>query len=102
MASWVAMSPAKGKDVDQAELRLRLSSSLDEARRALIEATERGEGGRAALARHADCIDGIIRELADLARSHTGAPFAISAIGGYGRKSQFLHSDIDLLVVFGG
>ena len=51
MASWVAMGPAKGRDVDQAELRLRLSASLDEARRELIDATERGEGGRAALAR---------------------------------------------------
>ena len=57
MASWVAMGPAKGRDVDQAELRLRLSASLDQARRPLIDATERGEGGRAALARHAECID---------------------------------------------
>ena len=102
MASWVAMSPAKGRDVDQAELRLRLSASLDQARRQLIDATERGEGGRAALARHAECIDGIIRELVDKARTQTRAPLAVCAVGGYGRNSQFLHSDIDLLVVFGG
>ena len=101
MASWVAMSPARGRDVDQAELRLRLSASLDQARRQLIEATERGEGGRVALARHAECIDGIIRELVDSATTHTRAPLAVCAVGGYGRKSQFLHSDIDLLVVFG-
>ncbi len=101
MASWVAMSPAKGKDVEQAELRLRLSASLDQARRQLIDATERGEGGRVALSRHADCIDGIIRELVDTARVHTRAPLAICAVGGYGRKSQFLCSDIDLLMVFG-
>ena len=98
MASWVAMSPVKGRDVDQAELRLRLSASLDEARTQLIDATERGEGGRAALARHAECIDGIIRELVESARTHTQAPLAVCAVGGYGRKSQFLHSDIDLLV----
>ena len=96
------MGPAKGKDVDQAELRLRLSASLDVARRELIDATERGEGGRAALARHADCIDGIVRELVDNARSHTSTPLAVCAVGGYGRKSQFLYSDIDLLLVFGG
>ena len=96
------MGPAKGRDVDQAELRLRLSASLDEARRELIDATERGEGGRAALARHAECIDGIVRELVDSARAQTQAPLAVCAVGGYGRKSQFLHSDIDLLVVFGG
>jgi [protein-PII] uridylyltransferase len=101
MASWVAMGPAKGKDVDQAELRLRLSASLDAARQQLIDATERGEGGRAALARHAECIDAVIRELVDSARVQTQAPVAIFAVGGYGRKSQFLYSDIDLLIVFG-
>src|SRR5688572_2902251 len=102
MATWVAMGPAKGRDVDQAELRLRLSASLDVARRELIDATERGEGGRAALARHADCIDGIVRELVDNARSQTSAPLVVCAVGGYGRKSQFLYSDIDLLIVFAG
>ena len=68
MALWAAMGPAKGRDVDQAELRLRLSALLDRARQQLIDATERGEGGRAALARHAECIDGIVRELVDSAR----------------------------------
>jgi [protein-PII] uridylyltransferase len=101
MSVWVAMGPTKGRDVDQAELRLRLSASLDQARRELIDATERGEGGRAALARHAECIDGIIRELVDSARAQTQAKLAVCAVGGYGRKSQFLYSDIDLLVVFG-
>ena len=96
------MSPAKGRDVEQAELRLRLSASLDLARQQLVDATERGEGGRVALARHAECIDVIIRELVDAARVHTRVPLAVCAVGGYGRKSQFLHSDIDLLVVFDG
>ncbi len=100
MASWVAMSPAKGRDVDQAELRLRLTASLDQARGRLIDATERGEGGRDALARHAECIDGIVQELVNSARAHARAPLAVFAVGGYGRKSQFLYSDIDLLIVF--
>ena len=102
MAVCVPMGPVKGKDVDQADLRLRLSASLEEARRELIDATERGEGGRAALARHADCIDGIIRELVDARACTRRRPLAVCAVGGYGRKSQFLCSDIDLLVVFGG
>src|SRR5687768_11754739 len=102
MSGWLIMSPAKGRDVDQAELRLRLSASLDAARRELTDATERGEGGRVALARHAGCIDGIIRDLVDSARGQTETPLAVCAVGGYGRRSQFLHSDIDLLMVFGG
>jgi [protein-PII] uridylyltransferase len=102
MASWMTMGPAKGRDVDQAELRLRLSRSLDLAREQLVNATERGEGGRAALARYAECIDLVVRELVDAARGQTRAPLAVFAVGGYGRKSQFLHSDIDLLVLFGG
>ena len=102
MASWVAMSPVKGKDVDQASLRRRLSASLEAARSELIDATERGEGGRAALALYAECIDGIVRELVEIAHTQSQAPLAVCAVGGYGRKSQFLHSDIDLLVVFGG
>jgi [protein-PII] uridylyltransferase len=101
MSVCVPMAPVKGKDADQTALRLRLSASLDQARRELIDATERGEGGRDALARHADCIDGIIRELVEAAHVHTHVPLAVCAVGGYGRKSQFLHSDIDLLMVFG-
>ena len=102
MAVWLAMSPAKGRDLDQAELRLRLSASLDSARQELVDATERGEGGRAAVGRFSECIDGIVRDLVDAARPQTGATVAVCAVGGYGRRSQFLHSDIDLLVVFGG
>ena len=68
MAVCLPMGPVKGKDADQAGLRLRLSGTLDLARRALIDATERGEGGRAALALHAECIDTIIRELVEAAR----------------------------------
>ena len=46
---------------------------------------------------------GIVRELVDSARvARPHAARRVCAIGGYGRRSQFLHSDIDLLVIFGG
>lgn len=100
MPVWMAMGPARGRDADQAELRARLSASLEKSRRDLSAATQLGEAGRAALAGYAACIDGIIRELVESARTQTTAGLAICAVGGYGRRSQFLHSDIDLLVVF--
>ncbi len=102
MASWLTVGPVKGRDADRGDLRLRLSSSLEEARGELIDATERGEGGRAAVARFSEHIDGIICELVDSARAQTDAAVAVCAIGGYGRRSQFLYSDIDLLIVFDG
>ena len=100
MPVWLAMGPAKGRDLDQAELRARLSASLEQSRGALVSATQDGEGGRAALAGYAVCIDGIVRALVENARAQTTATLAVCAVGGYGRRSQSLHSDIDLLLVW--
>ena len=76
-------------------------ASLDAARDELRADTERGAGGRAALERHADRVDGVLRQLYDDAGA-PGRPVAIIALGGYGRRHLGLHSDIDLLVLFGG
>ena len=100
MSPWIAMSPARGRDVDLAELRGRLSLFLDEARGELIRATEQGEGGRAAVARFSEAIDAMIRDLVASAKGQTTTALGVFAVGGYGRRSQFLCSDIDLLVVF--
>jgi [protein-PII] uridylyltransferase len=102
MAVWGAMAPAKGRVVDQTELRLRLTLSLDSARSELIASTERGEGGRLALARFSDRVDVILRDLVEAARAQTDTPIAVCALGGYGRRALSLHSDIDLLLLFGG
>jgi [protein-PII] uridylyltransferase len=57
------------------------------------------------LATHADLLDDYFRE--SFARSSAGPrmgmeknPYAILALGGYGRKEQCLHSDIDVLLLF--
>ena len=57
------------------------------------------------LERHAEIIDDYFRE--SFARSKVGPqirvdknPYAIIALGGYGRKEQCLHSDVDVLLLF--
>ena len=61
----------------------------------------RGAGGRGALERYSDRVDALLRQLfADGGAARE--PVAILALGGYGRRHLCLHSDIDLLVLFGG
>jgi [protein-PII] uridylyltransferase len=88
--------------VGQADLRVRQQASLDAARSELIASTQRGEGGRQALARFSDAVDEISRELVDAAGAQTRTPIAVCAVGGYGRRALSLHSDIDLLLLVGG
>jgi [protein-PII] uridylyltransferase len=78
-----------------------MRAALDAARDELREDIARGAGGRAALERHADRVDGLLRQLYTDA-GIPGRPVAIIALGGYGRRHLSLHSDIDLLVLFGG
>jgi [protein-PII] uridylyltransferase len=77
-----------------------LRAALDRARDELRADISRGAGGRAALERHADRVDGLLRQLF----ADAGAPgnsVAVIALGGYGRRHLCLHSDIDLLLLFG-
>jgi [protein-PII] uridylyltransferase len=78
-----------------------LKASLDAARGELRADIGRGAGGRAALERHSDRVDGLLRQLFVEAGSPDGT-VAIIALGGYGRRHLCLHSDIDLLLLFGG
>ncbi|HUK35055.1 MAG TPA: HD domain-containing protein [Vicinamibacterales bacterium] len=74
---------------------------LDQARRELRDEILRGHGGRAALARFSDRLDAMVRQMF-VAGPRTQQQIAVVAIGGYGRRQLCLHSDIDLLVLFGG
>ena len=73
---------------------------LDTAREELRRDIARGAGGRAALERHSARVDTL---LADLYREAgiPDSPVAVIALGGYGRRHLCLHSDIDLLLLFG-
>ena len=78
-----------------------IKAALDAARDALHADTARGAGDRAALERHADRVDGLLRQLFSDA-GVPDRPVAVIALGGYGRRHLSLYSDIDLLVLFGG
>ncbi len=45
-------------------------------------------------------VDALVQQLAESARTHSGAAMSICALGGYGRRSLCLHSDIDVLILF--
>src|SRR5262249_49802312 len=83
------------------EARLVRAARLESARRELMGATERGEGGRAALRQFSHRMDAMVQQLfADAGQPSQSV--GIFALGGYGRRQLCLYSDIDLLVIFGG
>jgi [protein-PII] uridylyltransferase len=78
-----------------------LRMQLDAARHELSDATGRGQGGRAALARYADTVDRLVAKLFTDALGDKPTAVVL-ALGGYGRGHLCLHSDVDLLVLFAG
>jgi [protein-PII] uridylyltransferase len=85
-----AASPSRGQ----------LAGTLAAARREFITEARQGRGGRFAQAVYAEQMDGLVRQLVDSARSHTEQALIVCALGGYGRRTLCLHSDVDLLIVF--
>jgi [protein-PII] uridylyltransferase len=78
----------------------RLTTALAAARAELMADVRRGAGGRGALERYSDRVDAMLRQL--FADGSPPANVVVLALGGYGRRHLCLHSDIDLLVLFGG
>ena len=74
---------------------------LQAARDTLIDETRLARGGVGNLARYSEQVDELMRRIYAAAREHTDASVAVVAVGGYGRKQVCLHSDIDLLFLFG-
>jgi [protein-PII] uridylyltransferase len=96
------LKPSSERDRAQQALRAGLAARLASAQRAYQVAALAGQGGRALHARHAAEMDDLVRELVAHAAAELRRPVVVSAVGGYGRRTLCLHSDIDLLVVFDG
>ena len=79
-----------------------LARLLQSARAELTAAIRQARGGTRALDRFAGQIDELIHQICDAAQGRTKIPWAVLAVGGYGRRQLCLHSDIDLLLVFDG
>jgi [protein-PII] uridylyltransferase len=84
------------------EFRDGAAAMLATAREEYAADARHGRGGRATVQRYADRMDGLVRTVVDVASDRTATPFAVCAVGGYGRRALCLHSDIDLLIVFDG
>ena len=59
-----------------------------------------GRGGRAVQTAYATEMDGLVRRITERAARETSEPWVVAALGGYGRRTLCLHSDLDILIVF--
>ena len=100
-AARVAMVSANPETPEAADGRRQLAVRLATARQQFSAEIERGLGGRAAHARFADRMDALVRHVVGAATA-PARPWVVCAMGGYGRRTLCLHSDVDLLVVFEG
>ena len=73
---------------------------LADARNEYVAAARHGRAGRDVQSRYSARIDTLVLQLTESARDHAKAPFSVCAVGGYGRRSLCLHSDVDLLILF--
>ena len=69
------------------ELRDSAAATLAAAREEYAADARQGLGGRDAVQRYADRMDGLVRTVVEAASDRTATPFAVCAVGGYGRRA---------------
>jgi [protein-PII] uridylyltransferase len=80
--------------------RAELAAGLATTRREFALAARQGHGGRATQRAYAARMDGIVRRLVGAASTLTDRRLVVCALGGYGRQTLCLHSDVDLMILF--
>ena len=98
---YAATTPdSSGRSPMTPEVRRRqLADRLAAARAEYTTAARAGRAGRVVQARYAADMDEMMRSIVEAAGAVDGA-VVVCAVGGYGRRTLCLHSDVDLLIVF--
>jgi [protein-PII] uridylyltransferase len=89
-------------DSNGTEVNVTPAARLAAARDEYAQLARRGRGGRDAASSYTGQVDRVVQAIVDDARDRTSTPFVVCAVGGYGRRALCLHSDVDLLIGFGG
>ncbi len=88
------------EELDSRLRRGQLSAALAATRRQFALEARHGRGGRAVQEHYAAQMDAVVAQLVEGARAQTPASLVVCALGGYGRRTLCLHSDIDLMILF--